>query len=170
MKFGTKKNLKDEKLWSQNKIFFLNQFFKSRHEDGWGKRHVNFMSGPPSICYHQHKPTATNFLPPPLESLSPSNANPMNQSPLVTTKHQNFHQYQFQFLRESAIRFQVQQLELIKFKREIKCNLIKFNLGLNHKKPTPSLLAILVYIQPRRLISGSEATDQKAPRRTQGST
>ena len=137
--------------------FFENQFFKSRHGDGWEKRHVNFMSGPPSTCYHQHKPTTTNFLPPSLESLSPSNANPMNQSPLVTTKHQNFHQYQFQFLRESAIRFQVQQLELIKFKREIKCNLIKFNLGLNHKKPTPSLLAILVYIQPRRLISGSES-------------
>ena len=60
--------------------FFENQFFKSRHGDGWEKRHVNFMSGPPSTCYHQHKPTATNFLPPSLESLSPSNATSLSST------------------------------------------------------------------------------------------
>ena len=66
MKFGTKKNLKDEKFVESKQDFFENQFFKSKHGDGWGKRHMNFISGPPLIRYHQHKPIATNFLPPPL--------------------------------------------------------------------------------------------------------
>ena len=65
-------------LWSQNKISLKTNFLKASIEMDEKKRHVNFMSGPPLIRYHQHKPTATNFLPPPLESLSPSNANPMN--------------------------------------------------------------------------------------------
>ena len=59
--WALKKNLKDENVESKQD-FLKTNFLKASIEMDEKKRHVNFMSGPPSICYHQHKPTATSDL------------------------------------------------------------------------------------------------------------
>ena len=46
------KNSKDDKLWSQNMIFFfLKPNCKDMHED-IGARHVGFKGGPPKVAMH----------------------------------------------------------------------------------------------------------------------
>ena len=73
------KNSKDEKLWSQNRIFLKNQFFKSMHEDGWGKRHMNFKSGPP-FMYAMQEIVPTKLIP-----CTTSTLNPLHVLPESTT-------------------------------------------------------------------------------------